>query len=220
MSNDDLLIISGLDQALPATPDAVLQRVEEIIEQSIIEKDALIALDACSKLKKAAKLAGLGLAKAFYLIKTNWDKYEREDDFDEIAVSETGFHAHTVERYIKVWNMLVNVAPKEHVLELQQRNIKDLIPIANAVSEGYEIEKDEWIGLVHAPDYNTVSRQIRDITGKPPRKYGLQIMMDKDGQLTALQDNRIEVIGWLDMDSEELGMKAINRIIKNGGILT
>jgi hypothetical protein len=220
MSNDDLLLIGGLDQSLPVDNDTVLQRVEEIVEQSIIEKDALIALDACSKLKKAAKLAGLGLAKAFYLIKKNWKLYEREDDFDEIVVSETGFHAHTVERYVRVWDMLTNVAPTEHVSQLQQRNIKDLIPIANAVSEGYEIEDDEWTELVHAADYNTVSRQIRDITGKPPRKYGLQIMMDKNGQLTTLQDNQIEVIGWLNVDCGELGMKAINRIIKNGGILT
>lgn len=220
MSNDDLLIISGLDQALPVDNDVVLQRVEEIIEQSIQEKDALIALDACSKLKKAAKLAGLGLAKAFYLIKKNWELYEREDDFDEVVVEFTGFHAHTVERYVRVWNMLINVAPTEYVSQLQQRNIKDLIPIANAISEGYEIEKDEWVGLVYAPDYNTVSSKIRDIKGEPPRSYGLQIMMNKTGQLTALQDNRIEVIGYLDMNSEELGMKAINRIIKNGGILT
>jgi len=53
----------------------------------------------------------------------------------------------THERYVKVWDMF-SVAPQTLLPELQQKGISSLIPIANAVAQGYEMKMLYGIDLL------------------------------------------------------------------------
>jgi len=215
---DELIIFSGLDQSLPVNGDFVLEQVELSIQRGIKQKNALIPLNVCKQLIEVTQLAGLGLAKTFYLLEKNWDKFETDGEFDEIAYEYLGKHSHTVERYVKVWRMFdENIAPKK----LQQKSIGELIPIGNAIAQGYEISDDQWEELSEAPDPRTVRKIIReDVKHQDPRKSALQLFLTEEGSITVIKAGEIDFAGSLNIQSESpIVQQAIERIIKNSGML-
>lgn len=220
--NDDLLVLNGLDQSLPVDDNWILNKVDEIIDESLRQKDPYIALKFGKNLIVASQLSGIGLAKLFYSMKENWDAYEHEDDFDEIAYDYVGRHKATVDKYVRVWEMYERgLIPKEFVEEIRQKNIKDQIPIALMTSsQGYEPTTDEWEELADAPDYTSVSAKVREIKGKEPRKSALLIFISDDGNLSAQQEGHVEFVGYLNIDDAgDIAEKAIQRLLKSAGVL-
>ncbi len=102
-----------------------------------------------------------------------------------------------------------------------QRNIKDLIPVAHALDQGYEIDTTTWNKITSAPDYTTVSAIVRDdVTKREPRKGQLTIQVLRDGTIIAYMNEETERIGFLDVSNpNEIATKAINRMIKGSGAL-
>ena len=217
--DDELMIIGGLDQSI-SSGDEVLDWIEEVIINSIDEKNILIGLNACKGLVGISKKSGLALAKGLYLLRENWEQFEMDDPFDEYVYPEIGLHPTTVDRYVEVWEML-SVAPANIVARLKDQNIKSLIPIAKAVKQGYEIDEEGWEKLADAPDFTSVSKICReDIKGQEPRKSGLQIYVDHIGTLWAWKAGERFYIGSLEIDDDtEPVQQAINRITKNAGVL-
>jgi hypothetical protein len=221
MKDDELILLGGLDQPIPTDNDWALKRIDAIIQESIEKKNAYIALNACKELVGVMKIGGLSLAKGLYLIQENWDIYGLNDAFADVAYAYIGLHEYTVSRYCNVWKMFAKeIVPAEMMEELQQRNIKELIPVATAISQGYELGKSDWQEISEAPDFSTVSRLMRDIKGQPPRKGSLQLMIDRSGSLWAFQNNDRFFVGSLELNSdEEVIQKAVQRIISNAGVM-
>lgn len=161
--DDDLLLIGALDQSLPTNGNEILKKIDDIVYRSIDEQDPSIALSICAQLLNIGKISGLGLARGLYLIKTNWDKYNIDATFEEVVYPQIGLHPHTIVRYLRIWEMLEHDVPKEMVDDMRQKNIKELVPIANAVAQGYEISEGDWNTLADAPDLSTILSEIRDI---------------------------------------------------------
>ncbi len=221
MPNDELMLLSNLDQSLATDNNWVLERVEQIIQEAIQEKDAHKALNLCKTLREISQLSGLGLAKALYLIFINWDNFGIEDNFEAVAYEYLGLHKITVTNYVRIWSMFEDKIVPEDVAEaLMQHNIKDLVPIANTIAQGYEIEEHDWEELAEAPDYSTVQIITRDIKGQPPRKNSLQLFLNPAGEIWAYQQEQRYLIGYLEIDSnKETVQKAIERIKKAAGIM-
>jgi len=219
--NDEIILLNGLDQTLPIDDDWILDKVDEIINESLEKKDAYLALNSCRALKQIAQLSGIALAKFFYLMKENWDKYEIGDDFDDVAFDYVGVHKSTVDKYVRVWKMHnQHLIPESVSEDIRQRNIKDQIPIAIAVDQGYEISEDDWHELADAPDFNSVSAKVREIKGKEPSKSALLLFISDDGTLTAQQEGETEFVGYLNVDDAGLiAEKAIQRIVKSSGVM-
>ncbi len=219
---DELLVLTGLDQPIPADIKEILQRVEEIIRKSVEEHNAYTALDACKTLVQVSKVSGVALAKALYLIEKNWDNYDETDEFEDVAYVYIGLHKHTVERYIAVAKMYdQKLIPDGFADDMQQHNIKAQVPIALALEQGYEINDAEWEKLAHAPDLNTVSKILREeVKSKPPRKGSLQAWMDDLGSIWATYKGEKFFAGSLEVDSDEEAVQMlIERIKKGAGIL-
>lgn len=219
---DELSILSGLDQPLPTDSSEIDQRIDAIIGQAILQKNVYIALNACRSLIGVIKISGLSLARVLYAIKANWDKFGMDESFDDLVYEYLGRSPQTVDKYITIWKMFEDqVVPPRIAEQLKQRNIQDLVPIANAIAQGEEITEDQWERLAEAPDFNSVSRIVReDIKGADPRRSLLTISIDADGTLWAYKDGNRYFIGSLEVkDEEEIVQKAINRITNNSGIL-
>jgi hypothetical protein len=218
---DELLVLNGLDQSLPVDDNLMLQRVDEIMDESLREKDPYIALNFGKSLIIVSQLSGIGLAKLFYQMKENWDAYERKDDFDEIAYDYVGRTKGTVDRYVRVWKMYEqNLIPKNLSEEIRQKNIKEQIPIANLLAQGYEPDGEEWQELADAPDHASISAKIREITGAEPRKSAILIFMSENGELSAQQEGETQFVGYLDInDAGDIAEKAIQRLLKSAGVL-
>jgi hypothetical protein len=112
--------------------------------------------------------------------------------------------------------------PKELVEEIGQRNIKELIPIATALAQDYEISKKNWNKLANAADFTEVSKIIReDIKQVGARRNIVSITIDANGNLTAFNASGKRMpVGYLEVDlDDELVNRAVERIITNTGIL-
>jgi hypothetical protein len=152
----------------------------------------------------------------------NWDVFSDKNDFGDEVFIGTGLHPHTTERYVKVWSMFAQRHIPEHLeSEFRQKNIKDLIPIANALHQGYDIDEENWEELAYAPDYATVAKVVRDdIKNVEPRKNTLQLYLKRDGTVVAYKGQQQENVAWLDLESEnELVQQAVERIKRNSGML-
>jgi hypothetical protein len=218
----DLELLNGMDQSVPIDDGWILNKIDEIIADSIEQKDAYVALNSCRQLRQISQLTGVALAKLFYLIKKNWEIYEIGDNFSDTVADYAGVSSATVSKYVKVWSMYENkLLPPEVEDEIRQKNIKDQVPISTLVTEDeYELDEDDWQNIVDAPDFNTVNREIRDITGKKQYKNALNIFMSEDGTLNATQHDETEYVGFLNVEgADDIAWKAIQRLIRTAGVL-
>ena len=128
----ELDILNGMDQTVPVDDEWILDKVDEIIAESVEKKDAYVALNSCRQLRQISQLSGVALAKFFYLIRENWNEYDIGDDFKDTVYDYVGVHPATVSKYIKIWEMYEKeLIPKEFEEQIRQRNIKDQVPISN-----------------------------------------------------------------------------------------
>ena len=222
MTNDELLIISPLDQSLEMNDeDHIIEKIEGMILESIEEKDIKKAISICKQVYGIALLSGKALARILYLIQTNWHRFEMNDNFYDVMMSATGLSKKTLQTYPAVYSMEAeNKIPEQYKDDIMSKGIHNLIPIAQALDAGYEIEDDEWQELIEAPDFSTLNAKMRDIKGKEPRSNALILMIDREGGLKAIKKDRQVYVGWLNIDDDdEVVQQAINRLIRGGGIL-
>jgi hypothetical protein len=217
--NDELVLFgSGMDLASPEDDNFWMDRVEEVLEKAFQDHDAEYALNACANLIHIAKISGKALAKMLYALKHHWDVFEVDETFEDYAYPKLGLHSHTIERYIKVEEMLRSLP--EEAQSISQRPIAQLIPIANAVAQGVEFDKEDWKALSQAPTESDIRAEIRDITGAEPRKSGVTIFLDRDGSLWASNKEERKFIGSLETtDDSTLVQKAITRIVDRAGVM-
>ena len=217
----DMIPFDNLDQSLPVDATTELKIVDEIFETSIKENDPEIMFTYLVGIQQQFQIKGLALCKSLHLMNKYWEAFEIGDNFLDTAVQYLGIHRHTIERYVKVWDMF-SVAPKLLVPELQQKGISSLIPIANAVAQGYEIEDAVWDRLADAPDRNSVSKiineEVKDMEGT--RSNRLTILLDRKGSLWAIMDEERVFIGSLEIEEDNaIVQKAIERLTKNSGVV-
>jgi hypothetical protein len=217
-STDDLLLTTPFDQSIDTDDLTVLDRVDKILNDAILHKNAYIALDACKALLQVAKISGLGLAKILYVIYSNWDVFEIEESFESIVYEYIGLHKYTVNRYVRVWGMhQEKQIPEQFEEKIMQRNIKDQIPIATALKQGYKIDSEQWGKLADAADFQEVSQIVReDIKGKERKKGTLLMFLNADGSIWATKEGERIYVGSLQVhDKNELVQQAIQRIMDN-----
>jgi len=219
--DDELTIITPLDQSLQVEFNDVLEVVEEEINAAIEHKDFEEALTVCAKFVNAIKVSGLVLAKVFYLLHNAWSEFELQDDFYDAVSSYLGLHRNTVVNYERVYIMLAYFVPEELRDEFKQKPIMTLVPIANAIDQGYDIDDAEWEKLAHAPDYKTTGNLVREeVKDREPRTSSLSISMDRDGSLWVWRDGDSKFVGSLEVnDEDDVVQRAVNRIIHNSGIM-
>ncbi len=220
MSDSSLLeITASLDQPIPFDAEHLLSRVDEVVNEALEKGDPEIALKAGALLTKVNRLAGLGFAKLAFTLKDRWIEFEVADDFVNVASLYWGKSSLTLERYIRVWEMLTTENIPEEVRDrLQQRPMKDLIAMGNMVAQGFPVPDPMWEVFAEAPNNATVLSEIRDITGREPKKGSMILHMERDGSLRAWQNGDGVHIGYLAINEDGTD-KAIARIIDKVGIV-
>ena len=217
----NLCLLLHLIQSIDNEDLSILERIDKILDKAVAEKNAYIALDACKSLVQVTKISGLGLAKILYLTFSHWDEFGINDNFEDVVYEYIGLHKYTVSHYVRVWGMhQENKIPEKYEKDILQRNIRDQIPIATALKQGYEIEDKQWDRLVNAADFQEVSQIVREDIKKKERKKGLlQIFIDDMGTLYATKEGKRRFVGTLQIkDEDEIVQQAIQRIIYNSGI--
>jgi len=223
-SDNDIILTGDLDQNIDVLQEDFMKQVEDTIQESITSKDPSKSIHLCKFLIGAAQLSGLALAKVLYELQRNWWKFDIDEDFTDYIFKEVGKHRHTIERYLKIADMLYNYAPKEVRPVLEKLPIGSLVPIASTVSQGYLLEPEDWQEFAEAENTTDVRRIVREIRtgqGDKSRTSLLSLWMDRNGSIWAFNstDKRF-FVGSLDIKEEnEFVVKAIERIVANSGIL-
>lgn len=175
------LALGGLDQFLPVAKahKNLLSRIDEVIERAVEEQDLGIIDTAIEGLLSISQLSGLGLAKFLYVTKFQWDNFNQRQTWLEWAMERTGKLKPTVERYYRVWEMLVSGdIPREYTKKLETMPIRCLIPIGTLWGQKYQVTSAQWNKLANAPDPSTVNKIIREIKGVEPKENSLQMEWD------------------------------------------
>jgi hypothetical protein len=194
--------------------------IDGLLADAIKQGDADQAFKLCNDLLGIQRISGLSLAKTLWTIHQHWNEFGIDDDFFDNAALRLDIHRHTIERYVKVHHMMITDVPADVIKELQDHNIRDLIPIANAISQGYTITNETWDKIADADDSREIARIIReDVKGVEPKSGSITLWMDRDGTLWAFHDEERHFVGSLEVAvDDEIIQKAINRIISNTGI--
>lgn len=196
---DMFYAIDGVVQELNQTGD--IRKATQVV--SILDR-----IDNVTGKVKAKLLHGMN---RWYLLN------KPQDDFGDYIESTTPTKRITVERYVNVWEQIEQERiPKK----IQARPMRDLIPVANMLAQGFEPSKSEWNTIDLASNSSELLDAIREIKGKKPRKSGMTIQMERDGSLYAYKDSKRVYVGFLDLkEQDELLLKAIERILDGAQII-
>jgi hypothetical protein len=171
---------------------------------------------AITTMDKIGRVSGLAKAKLLWGTKQWWEQTNqtetRGDEFVDAVEAETGTTPITVRRYVTTWGYIEDcVIPKE----VQGRRMDDLIKIASTLEQGYEFTRDNWKALQKAANSSEVGEILRTVKGKPPRKSGKQIVLERDGSLAVIKQGKRYSVGYLDVSSDEEVVQQVIRLIVN-----
>ncbi len=203
----DIELVGGLDQTLPIEKahQAVMNRVEDLVTDAVSNGNPDLIFRAMRSLLGVGRVSGLALSKLIYLTKFQWKNFKRKTDFFDTMEEEVGRKKVTLQRYYRVWEMLVEKdIPREYSDKLQLHPMKSLIPMSNLLEQGYEVASNQWKKLAEAPDVATVNKLCREIKGKPAKEGSLQMEWDDvNSELTMWKNGKPHVV-YLQFDHEDV----------------
>jgi len=202
------------------TEKDVMSSIDTVLQRLYETGNLTNAVKVVNIMDKIVEVSGKAKAKLLWGISQWWTETgqaeKRNDTFLDYMESETGSKSVTVGRYVNVWKYIEN---EDIPADVRERPMRDLIPIANALSQGHDFSKENWKKLARASNSSDVLDIIRTIKGKSPRKNGLQIVLDRSGSLNAYKDDQKYYIGFLEVgDDNEIVQKVIQRIVDGAGV--
>jgi hypothetical protein len=218
----DIEISTSYDQSVANDSSAIEAEVAQVIEKAIQEKNVYLIFNKVTEFIRGFRSTGIGLAKILYLTKENWDKFGASDNYADMIFEGTGLSRTTIDRYISVWEKYAtNVIPPEYQDRFKLMPMKNQVPVAHALEQGYEITKEQWQNIVNAPDNSSLLAEMRSIKGVEPRKGSMVIILKRKGDLVASYNGVTSFLGWLSINEENdpVVEKCIGRIVQGAGIL-
>lgn len=198
------------------TREAVLRGVDDVIVSLYQTGDIAHAVAVLNAFDKFMDVSGIARAKMLWGCKLWFTGTEQKGDFyEKFGIAEK--HQRTyADRLIRLWDCIdKDMVPKS----VQKRQVRDLLPITEALSQGYDLDKATWRKLEQALDTNEINEILREVKGKPPRKGSLSLTVDDKGTITAWHEGQPYFCGSLNVvDTAEPIVKAVTRIIERSGI--
>jgi DNA-binding TFAR19-related protein (PDSD5 family) len=132
---------------------------------------------------------------------SEWYKQECPDsNFLDHVTDTTEIKKVTADRYITVQKYIEDVTiPKE----VAERPMRDLVPIAMTLKQGYDISKEQWRKIKLTTNDGELRELLRQIKGKAERKSARVIKMSRDGSLYGWKNNKRYFIGYLNIKDAE-----------------
>lgn len=140
-----------------------------------------------------------------------WFKQNNPDqNFLDHVTSTTEIPKVTVTRYIRVQRYIEDYTiPKE----LHERPMRDLVPIASTLAQGFDISKEQWRKIKNTTSSGELSEVLRDVKGTQPKKNTKVLKMTRDGTINLWINNEKKFVGYLDLSSEDKDVQnAIEKI--------
>lgn len=204
--------------------EEILQMLDQRIDNAILTHDIDPVISEIANLRQAARIVGIALVHLLGRIAENWSSFGINEDPIDYLYAETGVSKTTVDRYIKVYKMLKE-APEDLRPQLQQMNVKALIPVGYALAQGHVLEDKDWKEVVAAGTYDEVAFLMREVKGSRPRTSGLRMWVNRKGEVFSFasdEDGNEErrFICVLPVESgDPIIEKSVERMIRNSGMM-
>ena len=219
----DSLVLGGIDQFLPArqAEKQFLVAVNDKVREAIEEKDVRSLSSIGKSLLGISQVTGIAFREFVYTVEACWNEMKQRDNFFAWAEDEFGRDKATIERHLRIWQMFVSGdVPREYVDKFKTMPIRVLIPIASMWNQGYEVTDLQWKKLSNAPDPTTVSKLIKEITGKEVREGALNIEWAKEQKsFVGWKDGKPHTISLLYDEEDEVCQQMLARLTGGGRAL-
>lgn len=173
--------------------DAVLDRLNET-------GDLNAATKVINDLDRLDSVAGHGKAKLLWGTSLWYEKNEPDKDFSDHIASTTTTLKITVDRYVSTWQYIEDgVIPKK----IAQRPMRDLVPIAKCLAQGYEIDEKGWTKISLCSNDGELRDVLRKIKGKSERKSARVIKLARDGSLYLWKKDVRKFLGYLNVEDSD-----------------
>lgn len=188
-----LMVINGNE----ITEKDVFYTVNNILVKLHDTDDLQVITNAINGLNQIDTVVGKAKAKLLWGASI-WHKQNKpHDDFaDEILSTTTIKNRKTVLEYVNVWKQIdeENIPKKT-----QDRPMRELVPIANMLAQGFSPSKKEWSDIDLCANLQDLGETISKIKGKKRRKTARQIVMERDGSINLWKDGKKKYLGFLDI---------------------
>lgn len=210
-------LISGLDQTISFDLSPVMQQIDQEFDTILATKDIHAALDKVTEYVGMVRMSGVALTKWLYRLHQHWADFGISDNFYDTVSERIGYTKVTLDRYIAIWDMYENkTVPAALEDKIMSKPLRQQVPIAIAVAQGYEMQENTWEEIADAPDAVALGKKLREIKGQNPRSSGLFITLKREGDIFVTSDKKQFYVGHLEINSPvDVVIKAIERISAN-----
>jgi len=194
--NKSLATIDGQVLSRKNFMDAIDQEIIYLHDTGDISK----TMNVLNGLTAIEDISGHAKAKLLWAT-SEWFKVNKPtENFGDYVESISDTKAVTVKRYTTVWKYVEDLTIPKEISEMPMRN---LVPIASTLSQGYEIGKAEWRKISLCASNSELLNVLRKIRGKKERKSARVIKLSRDGSLNGWKDNKKYFIGFLNIKDAE-----------------
>lgn len=204
--------LSKLDRA------TVLHGVDDVIKSLYETGNVHAAVQVLDAFEKFSDISGFARAKLLWGGQQWFETTHQSGDFYEKFKLKEKNQVTYADRLINLWDAMQSGKLPKKVHE--HRTVRELLPISEALSQGYELNDKVMNKLVQAADITEISKIIQKAKGKQPKKSTITLVVDAKGFITAWQDGVAYNAGTLNVtDDAPTIQKAVARIKKNSNIL-
>lgn len=215
---------SMLDQAV--VPDQriwrdELQKVDWALKLAVKDRDDHWITDLMGTQVRTIRIQGVAMSKLLSGWRENAAEFgiEKEDWIDH-AKAWTGLAEETIRKYTDLWNhVLAPMENTERFWTLIAKPIQGLLLLTAAVKED-QLSEEDWVEIEDAYDGAGIKKVVRRARGEQTSsKTAIQLVLGRDGVLTAWRADERAAVGYLNPNATEpLIDAAVERILNAAGI--
>lgn len=191
--------------------DTVLQGVDDVVSTLYATGNIKFAVSVLNAFDKFQDISGFAKAKLLWAGQQWFEETHQSGDFyEKFGVKEKNEQTYT-DRLIRLWDCIQ--AGKIPASLHKTRKVRELLPISEALSQGYEISEKVWKQLAAALDMVEISTILQKAKGKQPKKSAITLTVNSKGFITAWQEGKPYPAGTLNFtDDNPIIKKAVLRI--------
>lgn len=218
--NSMVAVSSDIDLS-KLTREKVLAGVDEAIEHLYETGDIQTAVRILGAFTKFEDMSGIARAKMLWGSQQWFVDTKQDGDFyEKFGITEKNNRTYT-DRLIRLWNCIQDEQVPKAIQK--QLTVRELMPITEALSQGYTISVSMWSKLTQAVDRTEIRAIIQEkVKNKQPRSHTMTFTIDDKGTIYMWLRNKKKFIGSLNLVDAETDpdlKKGIQRILEGKAII-
>lgn len=192
MTNKSIAVIDGNILSRKNFMEAIDQEIIHLHDTGDINQ----VMNVLNGLNAVEDISGHAKAKLLWASDEWYRQNVPDENFIDHVTSTTEIKKITAHRYITVWRYVDDLTiPKE----IAERPMRDLVPIAMTLSQGYDISKEQWRKIKLSANDGELREVLRKIKGKAERKSARVIKLARDGSLYGYKGKQQYFLGYLNI---------------------